>query len=46
MQIYRNSRLLGCVTIAYIEPSSHYSSNWSPRVSLGAQDVGLYDLWR
>ena len=27
-----NSRLLGYVTIGYIEPSSHYLGNWSPRV--------------
>ena len=29
---YLNSRLLGYVTIGYIEPSSHYLGNWSPRV--------------
>ena len=29
---YLNSRLLGCVTIGYLEPSSHYLGNWSPRV--------------
>ena len=28
---YLNSRLLGYVTIGYIEPSSHYSGNWSLR---------------
>ena len=28
---YLNSRLLGYVTIGYIEPSSHYLGNWSPR---------------
>ena len=31
---YLNSRFLGCVTIGYIEPSSHYLGNWSPRVGL------------
>ena len=30
---YLNSRLLGCVTIGYVEPSSHYLGNWSPRGS-------------
>ena len=30
---YLNSGLLGCVTIGYIEPSSHYLGNWSPRVN-------------
>ena len=29
---YLNSRLLGYVTIGYIEPSSQYLGNWSPRV--------------
>ena len=29
-----NSRLLGYVTIGYIEPSSHYLGNWSPRETL------------
>ena len=29
---YLNSRLLGYVTIGYIEPSSHYLGNWPPRV--------------
>ena len=29
---YLNSRLLGYVTIGYIELSSHYLGNWSPRV--------------
>ena len=28
---YLNSRLLGYVTIGYMEPSSHYLGNWSPR---------------
>ena len=28
---YLNSRLLGYVTIRYVEPSSHYLGNWSPR---------------
>ena len=27
---YLNSRLLGYVTIRYIEPSSHYLGNWEP----------------
>ena len=30
---YLNSRLLGNVTIGYIEPSSHYLGNWSARVN-------------
>ena len=29
---YLSSRLLGYVTIGYIEPSSHYLGYWSPRV--------------
>ena len=29
-----NNRLLGYVTIGYIEPSSHYFGNWSPREKL------------
>ena len=29
---YLNSRLLGYVTIGYIEPRTHYLGNWSPRV--------------
>ena len=29
---FLNSRLLGYVTIGYIEPSSHYLGNWCPRV--------------
>ena len=28
---YLNSRLLGYVTMGYIEASSHYLGNWSPR---------------
>ena len=32
---YLNSRLLGYVTIGYIEPSSHYLGNWSPGVRPG-----------
>ena len=28
---YLNSRSLGYVTIGYIEPSSYYLGNWSPR---------------
>ena len=30
-----NSRLLGYVTIGYIDLGSHYLGNWSPRVYLG-----------
>ena len=29
---YLNSRLLGYVTIGYIEPRTRYLGNWSPRV--------------
>ena len=29
---YLNSRLLGYVTIGYVEPGTHYVGNWSPRV--------------
>ena len=29
---YPNSRLPGYVTFGYIEPSSDYLGNWSPRV--------------
>ena len=29
---YPNSRLLGYVTVVYIEPMSHYLGNWSVRV--------------
>ena len=29
---YLSSRLVGYVTIGYIEPSSHDLANWSPRV--------------
>ena len=28
---YPNSRLLGYVTIGYIEPRTHSLGNWSPR---------------
>ena len=28
---FLNGRLLGCVIIVYIEPSSHYLGTWSPR---------------
>ena len=28
---YLNGRSLGCVTIRYLEPSSHYLGNWSLR---------------
>ena len=30
---YLNSRLLGYVAIGCLEPRTHYSGNWSPRVS-------------
>ena len=29
---YLHSRLLGYVTIGYVEPRTHYLGNWSPRV--------------
>ena len=37
-----NGRLLGYVTIGYIEPRTHDLGNWSPRV----MEVGLQVLWR
>ena len=37
--------LLGYVTIGYIEPSSHYLGNWSPRnrlIGIVVQVLGKY----
>ena len=47
---YLNRRLLGCVPIGYVEPSSHYLGNWKPQgeVKLGptsnptAPEIGSY----
>ena len=41
---YLNSGLLGCVTIGYIEPSSHSLGNWSPRVQYCAKSG--HSRWR
>ena len=38
---YLNSRLLGYVTIGYIESSSHYLGNWSPRVRCEKESLTL-----
>ena len=39
---YLNSRLLGCVTIGYIEPRTHYLGKWSPRVLVTITGWGFH----